>query len=170
MKSLKDALRAYGRKQDFSRTPEPSGSRDKPKRSHPQSFVIQRHSAFRLHYDFRLEVQGVLKSWVVPKGLPETLHAKRLAVETEDHPLEYLHFEGTIPEGAYGAGTVKIWDIGLYKNKTYDKGRKLRPVEQALAGGHFLFTLQGTRLKGESFLLQRFGGPDKRKWLLVKTN
>src|SRR5688572_30245381 len=109
-------LEAYKRKRDFSQTPEPKGSRGEKR-----VFVIQKHHASHLHYDFRIEIQGVLKSWAVPKGLSKKIGEKRLAVETEDHPLSYANFEGVIPEGEYGAGIVKIWDKGKFQNIKTDK-------------------------------------------------
>src|SRR5882724_7211702 len=108
-------LRTYKAKRDFRRTSEPKGGKPKPKGVKGASrFVIQKHDATRLHYDFRLEMEGVLRSWAVPKGLPTEPGEKALAVEVEDHPLAYGEFEGTIPEGNYGAGTVMLWDRGNY--------------------------------------------------------
>jgi bifunctional non-homologous end joining protein LigD len=110
----KNKLQEDVSKRDFSVTTEPKGSE---KKEGKQTFVVQEHHARRLHYDLRLEKESVLKSWAVPKGIPEKAGDKRLAVETEDHPMEYSEFEGTIPEGQYGAGTVKIWDRGSYELK-----------------------------------------------------
>src|SRR3954451_963484 len=108
-------LTEYKRKRDFSRTAEPSGGKALPKRVKGASrFVIQKHDATRLHYDFRLEMDSVLKSWAVPKGLPWAKGEKHLAVEVEDHPIEYETFEGIIPKGQYGGGTVMVWDRGTY--------------------------------------------------------
>jgi DNA ligase D-like protein (predicted 3'-phosphoesterase) len=122
-------------------------------------FVIQKHAARSLHYDFRLEVDGVLKSWAVPKGPSLDPREKRLAVQVEDHPLSWGDFEGTIPEGQYGAGAVIVWDAGEYR--TID--RKL-PTEEALAQGHARFWLEGHKLRG-GWSLQRMRD---RNWLLVK--
>src|SRR5438477_9403693 len=109
-------LTDYKRKRDFKLTSEPKGSKPRPKTVRGASrFVIQKHDARRLHYDFRLEMEGVLKSWAVPKGIPMAKAEKRLAMHVEDHPLEYGGFEGIIPEGNYGAGTVMLWDRGTYE-------------------------------------------------------
>src|SRR5438132_9731864 len=125
-------LQEYRRKRDFGKTPEPSGTKA-PRSGH--SFVIQKHAARRLHYDFRLEADGVLKSWAVPKGPSLDPREKRLAVEVEDHPLEYGTFEGLIPEGEYGGGTVLLWDKGRWKPKA-------DPAE-GLRRGKLSFTLEG---------------------------
>jgi DNA ligase D-like protein (predicted 3'-phosphoesterase) len=122
---------------------------------------VQKHAASRLHYDFRLEVDGVLKSWAVPKGLSYDPKQKRLAIQTEDHPLEYLNFEGIIPEGQYGAGTVIVWDQGTYRNL-----RDL-PMAKALADGHATFWLNGHKLMG-GWALTRLRTSKDQTWLLVK--
>lgn len=156
-------IREYREKRDLSKSGEPRGS---PQPSYENSiFVIQKHDASTLHYDFRLEVDGVLKSWAVPKGPSTDPSEKRLAIETEDHPLEYAEFEGTIPQEEYGGGTVLIWDRGTYENITW-KGDDLKPMDEALAGGHVLFRLKGEKLAG-GYALQRIDD-DKGHWLLVK--
>ena len=144
-------LTEYTAKRDFAVTPEPAG---KTKTSDGGIFVIQEHHSRRLHYDLRLEKEGVLKSWAVPKGIPETPEEKRLAVEVEDHPMAYAKFEGTIPAGQYGAGTVTIWDHGTFEPKVWDE----KMVE---------FTLHGQRLKGR-YVLVRLKRAGEKSWLLLK--
>lgn len=145
------SLKVYSEKRDFSKTPEPIGRKQE---GAGKSFVVQEHDARRLHYDLRLERKGVLKSWAVPKGIPEEPGVKRLAVQTEDHPLEYGGFEGEIPKGQYGAGTVKIWDRGYYEDKLWEEDK----IE---------FALQGERLSGRYVLVRlKRGGP--KNWLLLK--
>ena len=141
-----DTLDDYRGKRDFSRTPEPPGervdARDCP------IFVIQKHDATTLHYDFRLEADGVLKSWAVPKGPSTDPKEKRLAVPTEDHPLGYASFEGVIPEGSYGAGTVMVWDRGTYRNLTRKGGQEVA-VTEALGRGHVSVWLEGEKIRGQ---------------------
>jgi DNA ligase D-like protein (predicted 3'-phosphoesterase) len=158
------AFTEYRRKRDFRRTPEPRG--DGQHCAHEPVFVVQKHAASRLHYDFRLEVDGVLKSWAVPKGPSMNPHDKRLAVPTEDHPLEYANFEGIIPEGQYGAGRVIVWDIGTYRNLTTRDGQPV-PLDQAIENGQLAVWLDGKKLKG-GFALTRIGNGQKPIWLLVK--
>jgi DNA ligase D-like protein (predicted ligase)/DNA ligase D-like protein (predicted 3'-phosphoesterase) len=144
-------LQEYLAKRDFNKTPEPTGNM---KKGFGKSFVVQEHDARRLHYDLRLERDGVLKSWAVPKGIPEESGVKRLAVQTEDHPLEYGEFEGAIPRGQYGAGTVRIWDRGIYEDKLWEAGK----IE---------FILHGERLSGRYVLVRLKRGGEKN-WLLLK--
>jgi DNA ligase D-like protein (predicted 3'-phosphoesterase) len=144
-------LGEYLSKRDFTVTKEPVGG---GKTGESKIFVVQEHHARRLHYDLRLESDGVLKSWAVPKGMPENPDQKRLAVETEDHPLEYANFEGTIPKGQYGAGAVKIWDEGVYEVKVWDE----KMVE---------FTLKGQKLTGR-YVLVRLKKAGEKSWLLLK--
>ena len=145
-------LDEYRTKRDFAHTPEPEGERPSDK----LQFVVQEHDATHLHFDFRLSLDGVLKSWAVPKGVPEEPKVKRLAVQVEDHPLEYASFEGTIPNGEYGGGNVKIWDDGsfLLKERSQDK---------------IVVELQGRRLKG-LYALVRFKGKEQsgKNWLIMK--
>lgn len=157
-------LKDYKTKRAFSRTPEPRGS--KRKSGKKPIFVIQKHDAKSLHYDFRIEVGDVLKSWAVPKGPSTDPRDKRLAVPTEDHPLDYASFEGVIPKGEYGAGTVLVWDTGLYDNIT-EKDGKINPISKALESGHALIALHGKKLTG-GYALQRTGKGKNSRWLLVK--
>jgi DNA ligase D-like protein (predicted 3'-phosphoesterase) len=165
MKS-KDPLKTYQEKRRFSKTPEPSGG-ERQASDNPM-FVIQKHAARTLHYDFRLEVEGVLKSWAVPKGPSLNPKDKRLAVPTEDHPLEYADFEGVIPEGEYGAGAVMVWDSGTYRNLTEKKGKPV-PMEEAVPHGHVKVWLEGKKLRG-GYALTRFKKPPDEAWLLVKAD
>jgi DNA ligase D-like protein (predicted 3'-phosphoesterase) len=158
------SLREYQRKRDFRRTPEPRGSRRRSGRE--QTFVVQKHAASRLHYDFRLEVDGVLKSWAIPKGPSMNPRDKRLAIPTEDHPLDYRDFEGVIPEGQYGAGRVIVWDAGTYRNITRRDGQ-IVPIEQAIENGLLTIWLDGKKLKG-GFALTRIRDGNRPVWLLVK--
>jgi len=156
-----DSLKSYREKRNFRVTaePEPSGGRTETR---TQIFVVQKHSARSLHYDLRLEVDGVLKSWAVPKGPSTNPKDKRLAIQTEDHPLEYASFEGTIPEGEYGAGTVIVWDTGTFKNMSKKDGLDIT-LPRALENGHAAIWLEGKKLSG-GYALTR----TPRGWLLVK--
>jgi bifunctional non-homologous end joining protein LigD len=157
-------LTDYKRKRDFRRTSEPKGSKPRPKTVRGASrFAIQKHDARRLHYDFRLEMEGVLKSWAVPKGLPWKQGEKHLAVEVEDHPVDYMEFEGVIPEGQYGGGTVMVWDSGEYF--VYSE----QPLK-SLRDGKLHLVLAGKKAKGE-WTLVRIRGRDREKnqWLMLKT-
>lgn len=157
-------LQKYKQKRDFSKTVEPKGGKPLPKAVKGASrFVIQKHDASRLHYDFRLEMDGVLKSWAVPKGLPWTQGEKHLAVEVEDHPVEYATFEGIIPEGQYGGGTVMVWDRGKY----YVYGEQ--PLK-ALGDGRIHLVLDGEKAKGEWALIRLRGNESKPQWLLLKAS
>jgi len=164
---VQDRLKSYRQKRNFEATTEPEPSPSPEARLSPENpgekiFVVQEHHARSLHYDFRLEVEGVLKSWAVPKGPSMDPKDKRLAIETEDHPLEYAGFEGIIPKGQYGAGTVIIWDAGVYRNITEQDGQ-MEPMSRALEKGHAAFWLEGRRLLG-GYALTR----TKRGWILVK--
>jgi bifunctional non-homologous end joining protein LigD len=149
-------LAEYNRKRRFDVTPEPAGKVGNVK-NQGLEFVIQKHRASRLHYDFRLEHGGVMLSWAVPKGPSLDPATKRLAMETEDHPIEYNRFEGVIPEGEYGAGTVMIWDYGTWEPEVED-------VDRALAKGDLKFKLQGNKLTGSWVLVRT----RPRQWLLIK--
>ena len=159
--SDKDSLKIYRDRRDFEITSEPQPS-GKAAGSPRQIFVIQKHSSRRLHYDLRLEVDGVLKSFAVPKGPSMNPRDKRLAIQTEDHPLEYASFQGRIPDGEYGAGTVEIWDRGSYVNMSRKDGKDIS-LAQALQEGHAAFWLEGEKLSG-GFALTR----TRQGWLLVK--
>jgi bifunctional non-homologous end joining protein LigD len=157
------ALEEYKRKRDFKKTAEPAGKPLPKKVKGASRFVIQKHAARRLHYDFRLEMEGVLKSWALPKGLPWKRGEKHLAVEVEDHPIEYEDFEGVIPEGQYGGGTVMVWDRGTY----YVYGEQ--PLK-SLGEGKLHLVLDGEKAKGEWTLVRIRGRDDeKNQWLILKT-
>lgn len=155
-------LAEYKRKRNFKKSPEPAGKVKRSREGH--AFVVQKHAASRLHYDFRLELDGTLKSWAVPKGPSLDPSVKCLAVHVEDHPLDYAGFEGIIPEGEYGGGTVMVWDRGTWEPEG---------EEEPSAGykhGKLKFTLHGDKLKG-SWALVRMGGragADGKNWLLIK--
>ncbi len=159
-----DRLIEYRSKRDLSRTPEPSGNMDGE--SAQSRFVIQKHDARNLHYDFRLEVDGTLASWAVPKGPSTNPSEKRLAIHVEDHPLDYADFEGVIPEGTYGAGTVLIWDRGTYRNLMEEKANPLT-MRESIEAGHVEVWLEGTKLTG-GYALVEMKGRDGDQWLLIK--
>ncbi len=158
-------LRKYFSKRRFSETPEPKGKPKKAK-SKKLAFVVQEHHASSLHYDFRLELDGVLKSWAVPKGPSMNPHDRHLAVHVEDHPFEYRKFEGTIPEGNYGAGNVIIWDEGTYE-PYHDEPDDEATLRKEYKKGHLTFMMHGKKLKGE-FALIKMHGDDEKAWLLIK--
>ncbi len=155
------SLTEYNKKRDFKHTPEPEP--EKKQKSGKLIFVVQRHQASHLHYDFRLEINGILKSWAVPKGPSMNPGEKRLAVLVEDHPLEYADFEGKIPEGNYGAGTVEIWDSG-----TWMPDQKIKDISKAIEDGLLEFCLKGKNLKGEFTLVKMEKSTAKNGWLLIK--
>ncbi len=163
----KDPLTQYRKKRDFKKTSEPPGKRKPGKKGKKSIFVVQKHDASNLHYDFRLEVEGILKSWALPKGPSTDPSEKRMAIPTEDHPLEYADFEGVIPEGEYGAGTVMLWDIGPYKNLRADKEEEKKSMEESLAEGKADIWLEGKKIKG-GYVLVRTGKGKKERWLLIK--
>ena len=161
-----EKLAEYRRKRDFSRTAEPRGGR--PKRTKKLAFVIQKHAASHLHFDLRLEVDGVMKSWAVPKGPSLDPTVKRLAMEVEDHPIDYNTFEGTIPQGEYGGGTVMLWDRGTYRYGGDDPD-PMAGLRRGYAKGDFKFVLEGKRLHGSWVLVRTRRGDTKRpQWLLIK--
>lgn len=159
-------LEQYRKKRDFSKTTEPigqgNGSKDLP------MFVVQKHDASRLHYDLRLESGGVLKSWAVPKGPAMNFQEKRLAMMVEDHPLDYANFEGVIPEGNYGAGTVMVWDRGNYALVGVDAQTQQKAFDEGLKKGHLTFILNGQKLKGEFALIKLKRAKEPNAWLLIK--
>ncbi|HUQ84630.1 MAG TPA: DNA polymerase ligase N-terminal domain-containing protein, partial [Gemmatimonadaceae bacterium] len=158
-------LGEYHAKRDFTRTEEPAGDAPQPSRAKALRFVIQKHAASHLHYDLRLELDGVMKSWAVPKGPSLDPADRRLAVEVEDHPVEYNTFEGTIPAGEYGGGTVMLWDRGTYEPDSGDVDDLRRGHER----GDIKFTLQGERLRGSFALVRMRGrGGSKPQWLVIK--
>jgi DNA ligase D-like protein (predicted 3'-phosphoesterase) len=160
------SLDAYRRKRNLRRSGEPAATRRGGGRK--PRFVVQQHDASTEHYDFRLEAGGVLKSWAVPKGPSVDPRDKRLAVATEDHPLDYAGFEGVIPEGEYGAGRVIVWDDGFYHNRTQDRERKPVDAATAIERGHITVELHGKKLRGR-FSLTRIRGRGGDRWMLVKS-
>lgn len=158
------SLRLYRKKRDFNSTPEPSGDNVRPSRKKLR-FVVQQHHARQMHYDFRLELDGVLKSWAVPKGPSLDPHQHHLAIMTEDHPLDYQNFEGEIPQGNYGAGKVIIWDAGTYEPLHHGGEAEIR---KGLKDGHLTFFLEGKKLTGEFALIKFHSTDEKDAWLLVK--
>ena len=165
----------YNDKRDFRKTPEPKGDSKKSKNSR---FVIQKHDAQQLHYDFRLEIDGALVSWAVPKGLSTAANEKRLAIRTENHPLDYADFEGTIPEDEYGGGTVMVWDKGEYepvghddddKDKDNDNDEPETSMTEALEDGALKFALYGEKIKG-GYAMARTSdkGDDDEQWVIFK--
>ncbi|MFZ5937499.1 DNA ligase D [Pseudomonas sp. HS6-2] len=155
-------LAEYERKRDFTATPEPSGKRGRGKHAHALQFCIQKHDASHLHYDFRLELDGTLKSWAIPKGPSLDPKVRRLAVHVEDHPLDYADFEGHIPEGHYGAGDVIVWDRGIWEPEG--------DARQAYAKGKLRFRLQGEKLNGVWNLFRTHLAGKKEQWMLVKSH
>jgi DNA ligase D-like protein (predicted 3'-phosphoesterase) len=159
-------LRAYDERRDFGRSTEPRGGR---RRNGDPIFVVQRHDASSLHFDFRLQVGDVLASWAVPKGPSLDPRDKRLAARTEDHPLDYADYEGTIAAGEYGAGTVIVWDTGTFENLTESKGDPVS-MEDGLDAGHVKFRLHGHKLTDAFALTHTKMGGDAKNWLLVKVD
>jgi bifunctional non-homologous end joining protein LigD len=156
-------LEKYRKKRNFKISPEPKG-RPQSKRKSSQLYVIQKHQASQLHYDFRLESNGVLLSWAIPKGPSLDPSVKRLAMQVEDHPVEYGGFEGVIPEGEYGGGTVMVWDHGTWTPE------EDIPIDELLRKGSLKFKLEGKKLRGSWALVRTkgYGGTKKSAWLLIK--
>lgn len=160
---------SYEEKRDFSKTKEPRGKKIHKRAEGDNIFVIQKHDATNLHYDFRLEIDGTLKSWSVPKGPSTNPTIKRMAIPTEDHPMEYANFEGTIPKGQYGGGTVMVWDKGTFKNLKKDGDGKAVSLSDSYKMGSLEFSLQGEKLQGSYALVKMKGGKMSGNWLLMKT-
>lgn len=176
MSKSDNSLKEYKKKRNFNVSAEPkpqpsrkatAGKQKKSTSNSKNSFVIQKHNASHLHYDFRIEINGVLKSWAIPKGPSTDPHEKRLAIETEDHPMEYAKFEGVIPEGEYGAGEVIVWDKGTFDN-IKEKDGKIVPLPQCYKNGQIEMNLHGKKLQGGYALIHAATGDDKKKWLLIK--
>lgn len=161
------SLKEYSKKRNFNSTAEPEG--EIKKSTSELIFVVQKHAASHLHYDFRLEMDGVLKSWAIPKGPSMNPADKRLAIMVEDHPYSYKDFEGTIPEGNYGAGNVIVWDNGTYTLADYKNTGDLETkLKSDLQKGHLSFILSGKKLKGE-FVLVKLKTKQENTWLLIKS-
>lgn len=158
------SLKTYEKKRDFSKTTEPQPSRIKKTIINQPIFTIQEHHASHIHWDLRLEIDGVMPSWALPKGPSTDPKIKRLAVQTEDHPIDYATFEGVIPEGEYGAGTVMVWDYGTYEN-IHKKDGKIVPMPTCLKQGRMEFFLHGKKLQG-GFVLIKI----KNNWIFFKKN
>lgn len=159
-------LSEYKRKRDFSKTAEPAGGAVKRGSRRKLRFVVQKHAASHLHFDFRLELDGVMKSWAIPKGPSYDPKVRRLAMEVEDHPIEYNAFEGTIPKGQYGGGTVMLWDRGSYEA---EDGGGEEALREGYARGDLKFVLHGERLQGGWVLVHiRRDDAGRRQWLLIK--
>lgn len=162
----RDTLQKYRRKRNFSRSGEPPASK-RARSKGGRCFVIQKHDASSLHYDFRLEIGNVLVSWAVPKGPSTDPREKRLAVQTENHPMDYAGFEGVIPKSEYGGGTVMIWDSGRYRNLRAKKGQHSRGMDASLKDGLIEVWIEGSKIKG-GYALKRTGSGKKPRWLLIK--
>jgi bifunctional non-homologous end joining protein LigD len=158
------ALAEYKRKRDFAKTAEPEGNAPRRRSARALKFVVQKHAASHLHFDFRLELDGVMKSWAVPKGPSYDPAVRRLAMEVEDHPIEYNTFEGIIPQGEYGGGTVMLWDRGTYEA---ENGGGVEALREGYARGDLKFELHGERLHG-GWVLVRMKRPGRPQWLLIK--
>jgi len=165
MPKTKNPLTSYQKKRNFSQTPEPAG-KVKKKQSKKLIFVIHKHAARNMHYDVRLEINGVLTSWAIPKGPSTSTRVRHLAIPTEDHPMNYAKFEGVIPKGQYGAGPVMIWDTGTYTNIKKSDNKKVS-MKECLKRGTIEVELHGKKLNG-AYALIRTKAPGKTYWLLLK--
>lgn len=167
-----EQLKAYQKKRDFKKTAEPKPKikkQTKQEEENPPTFVVQKHHARSLHYDFRIEYKGVLVSWAIPKGPSRTKGIKRLAVAVEDHPLSYGSFEGEIPQGQYGAGKVEIWDHGVYlEAHSLTRKESEKNVKQGLLKGHLSLVLQGKKLKGIFDLILLKAAEKPNQWIILK--
>ena len=168
------SLDEYRRKRDFGKTGEPSGARKKsgrpksgPKRRHPR-FAFQKHKATSLHYDLRLEVDSALASWAVPKGPSLDPRDRRLAMRTEDHPMEYLEWEGVIPKGEYGAGSMIVWDRGVFENISKTRSGREMTLKEALEKGDLKLFFLGEKIKGPYALVRTSDPGEREQWLLIK--
>jgi DNA ligase D-like protein (predicted 3'-phosphoesterase) len=160
--ATKNKLSTYRKRRDLDKSPEPKGT-IKKKKGKALAFVIHKHAASHLHYDLRLEIDGVLVSWAIPKGPSTNSSVKRLGIRTDDHPFEYKNFEGIIPEGSYGAGTVMIWDRGTYCNTKTDNDGNLVSLSTCLRSGQLEFSLNGKKLQGGYAMIKT-----KIGWLFIK--
>lgn len=169
MTKKNNKLEQYKNKRDFRKTSEPDDEDVEFDWAEHPVFVIQKHDASNLHYDVRVEIDGVLKSWAVPKGMSTDPSEKRLALPTEDHPLGYADFEGTIPEDAYGGGTVMVWDRGSYRNLKSEEKDSDGPVSvsEQFEDGHITIWLEGEKLSG-GYAFIRTGDGDGTRWLMIK--
>lgn len=165
---MKPTIDEYRRRRDFEATPEPRGGAAAITGAGVARFVVHWHETELPHYDFHLELGGVLKSWVIPDGPPEAGVIERLALQMEDHPVEYAEFEGVIPPGAYGAGAMRIWDSGTYEIVTDRDGETL-PAHHALEQGELAFRLRGAKLDGE-YTLRRTEDGNESRWFLIRTD
>ena len=167
--AVKNKLEKYHKKRDFNKTAEPAGGKTAPaKRRHKLKFVLQKHAASHLHFDLRLELDGVMKSWAVPKGPSIDPGVKRLAMEVEDHPISYNTFEGTIPKGQYGGGTVMLWDKGHYTADKAEDGDHQAAMRKGYEKGKIDFTFHGNRVNGSFALVRTSRAGSKPQWLLIK--
>lgn len=159
----------YKAKRDFDKTTEPKGNKEKKTVEKP-IFVIQKHDATNLHYDFRIEIDGTLKSWSVPKGPSTDPSTRQMAIPTEDHPMDYANFEGVIPEDEYGGGTVMIWDKGTFENIKKDDNGHSMSLKKSYEKGTLEIELKGKKLKGGYALVEMKSGKMEGNWLLIKMN